>query len=261
MSTRSRRRTQHARRILLAALLIPIFMYFFSSGPHSVLPPALSRTFDTLLEWLGTHCLRVLAGTALLTTMLLLYGLVRTVFMYPVGESDTVTNAEKTSAPSLKDETRTLLAAEEGTATPAPPTDVFIQAIQLTIPGFLFLLTLCTSYLLLDLWLFDVLNRDRFDESLAQNLLAVATHELHGVLDVGALATTFTVWICCWSARGRKRVPTGGVDLDLDLNPGEDEQMQGKVGDNPSSPADNLPVVADGLPAPPPAAVSPKSIF
>ncbi|KAJ7055890.1 hypothetical protein C8F01DRAFT_1373392 [Mycena amicta] len=275
MSTRSRRRTPHARRILLAVLLIPIVIYFFSSGPHSILPPSLSRTFDVLLEWLGTHCLRIFAGTALLTTIFLMYGLVRTAFMLcsrrsgrkTVGEGET--NTEKASAPSIKeqsleDEARTLLAVEDGAISSLHvPTPIYQlpPVIELPLPSFLLLLTLCTSYLLLDLWLFDVIHRDRFDESLAQNLLAVATHEIRGVLDVCAVAAGCTAFICC-SRRGRrgKTVPMEGLGVRLgqqtvDMD-AEEQTIQGKVRDFDACQFD------DGTPigVATPVVVSPESI-
>ncbi|KAJ7067589.1 hypothetical protein C8F01DRAFT_1228196 [Mycena amicta] len=214
MSTRSRRRT------LLAVLLVPIFIYFVSLGLHSILPPSLTRTFDALLDWLGTHFLRILAGTALLLAILLVYGLIRTVFMLCSGSGLEADGESETSAPpsKLKDETRTLLAAVELT-----------QVIELTLPCFLLLLTLCTSYLLLDLWLFDVIHRDQFDESLAQNLLAVATHELHGLLDVCVLAAAYTAFMCC--SRCGKRgnaVSMDGLAGDLDTDT-EEESVERKV--------------------------------
>ncbi|KAJ7053820.1 hypothetical protein C8F01DRAFT_1375056 [Mycena amicta] len=274
MSTRFRRRPQHFRRILLALLLVPIVIYFFSSGPHSILPPSLSRTFDVLLEWLGTHCLRIFAGTALLTTIFLTYGLVRTAFMLcslsgrePVSEKET--NVETMSRPStkeqcLKEETRTLLAVEEGTTSSLQvPTPIYQlpPVIELPLPNFLLLLALCTSYLLLDLWLFDVIHRDRFDESLAQNLLAVATHEIRGVLDVCGLAGACTAFLCCSRRRRRgKVVPMDGLGLNfgqptVDMD-AEEQTIERKVRDSDACQFE------DGTPigVAPPVVVSPESI-
>ncbi|KAJ7048786.1 hypothetical protein C8F01DRAFT_1170895 [Mycena amicta] len=76
-------------------------------------------------------------------------------------------------------------------------------------PGFLLLLTYTVC--LLDRWIFGVLHRDRFDESLAQSLPAVPTHEL-----LGARRCTAAISFTGAGEKRRKTVPMDGRAVDLE---------------------------------------------
>nr|GAT47560.1 predicted protein [Mycena chlorophos] len=115
---------------------------------------------------------------------------------------------------------------------------------SISLPTAFLSLVLCTAYMLLDLWLFDVLDREAFDEPLGYSLLAVAIHEGRGVAELGCVLVFGAVWVW-WRERerygqrerGRGRIRDAGLE-DLD-----EEQKVGEGGDRD--------VDVDGEQAPP----------